>query len=171
MEERVELTSARIDVHERSTYLYMVEIGVPQTVAEVAEYGAAMLRLSERTRMRRALIDSRANAEVDLPDEVRDAMFKWMVEGGAFDQIAYVLGAEMQVARLNMVALSQKVKLRAFATVHEAHRWLAARSRGLSSQSHPRVDAPEEDGADGERPSRMSTTGTDAAAVRKTPKP
>lgn len=132
MGETIELPNARILIEERPGYLYMVEQGTLLTVEELRRYSVAMEQLSERTGLRRALIDSRSASTVDPPREVRDGMWKWLLSGRAFDQIAFVLHDEMHVARVNMTALSQRAGVKAFAAVHEAHRWLTGRQRSPS---------------------------------------
>ena len=132
MGETVSLGGARIEVEERPGYLYMVEHGTLRSVDEVQKYAAAMELLAERTGIRRALIDSRSSDPIEPPREVREAMWKWLLSARAFDQIAFLLKDEMHVARVNMTALSQRASVKAFALVHEAHRWLSGRQRTLS---------------------------------------
>lgn len=133
MGETVELPSGRVEVEERpGGYLYMVEQGTLRSLAEVDQYIVAMEQLSARTGIRKALIDSRAAVPVSRDGGIRESLWKWLVSGRAFDQIAFVLDSEMQVTSVNMVALSERAGIRAFAAVHEAHRWLTGRSRTLS---------------------------------------
>lgn len=132
MSETVSLANARIEVEERPGYLYMVEHGTLRSVDEVQRYATAMEDLADRTGLRRALIDSRLSEPVEPPKDVRDAMWRWLLSARAFDQIAFLLKDEMHVARVNMTALSQRASVKAFAQVHEAHRWLSGRQRTLS---------------------------------------
>src|SRR5690606_1518837 len=85
-----------------------------------------------RTGVRRALIDSRSADAREPEPEVREAMWRWLLSARAFDQIAFVLGNEMAVVRVNMLARSQRAGICAFGAVHEAHRWLTGRQRTLS---------------------------------------
>jgi hypothetical protein len=142
MGERIELPNARIEVEERPGYLYLVETGTLKSVAEVEQYSGAMELLAERTGLRRALIDSRAQDEAEPPKLLREAMWKFLLSGRAFEQIAFVLANEMQVARVNMIALSQKAQIRAFPAMHEAHRWLSGRQRTLSQSIQFPVPTP-----------------------------
>ncbi|UJR86072.1 hypothetical protein [Sandaracinus amylolyticus] len=132
MGDTVELPSGRLEVEQRPGYLFIVEHGTLRNVDEVGQYAAALELLVDRTRVRRALIDSRAADAVELPPDVRDALWRWLLTARAFDQIAFVLASEMAVVRVNMVARSHRAGICAFGAVHEAHRWLSGRQRTLS---------------------------------------
>lgn len=132
MGETVALPNGRIEVERRPGYLFLVEHGTLLSTEEVDQYGVAMELLSARTGVRRALIDSRGIDEREPEPEVREAMWRWLLSARAFDQVAFVLGNEMAVVRVNMLARSQRAGICAFGAVHEAHRWLTGRQRTLS---------------------------------------
>ena len=83
-----------------------------------------MESLGERTATRRLLCDARAERG-EPPTSVREAMWGWLRSQRAFELIAFVVSEEITVARVNMKALSERLGIRAFLGVHEAHRWLA----------------------------------------------
>ncbi|AKF10525.1 hypothetical protein [Sandaracinus amylolyticus] len=132
MGDTVELPSGRLEVETRPGYLFIVEHGTLRNVDEVDQYAAALELLVGRTGVRRALIDSRAADAIELPPDVRDALWRWLLTARVFEQIAFVLGSEMAVVRVNMVARSHRAGICAFGAVHEAHRWLSGRQRTLS---------------------------------------
>jgi hypothetical protein len=142
----IELAHARLDVEERPGYLFVVEQGSLRSVEEVAEYAAALEMFSARTTLRRAMIDGRGNDVVEPAADVSDALWRWLVSGRAFDQVAFVLGTEMQVVRVNMLARSQRAGVCAFGAVHEAHRWLTGRQRALSQSFTSPLSAPRPEG-------------------------
>lgn len=132
MGETIQLAHGSVQVEERPGYLLLVEQGTLRSVAEVEHYAGALEHLSQRTGLRRVLIDSRGTEPVGRDDGVRDALWKWMLSGRAFDQMAFVLSSELQVTSVNMVALSERAAIRGFSAVHEAHRWLTGRQRTMS---------------------------------------
>lgn len=132
MGETIELPHGRVEIDVRPGYLHVVEQGTLTSVAEVEKYTNVIERAVLRTGLRRVLIDSRGTEPVGRDDGVREALWKWLLTGRAFEQMAFVLSSELQVTSVNMVALSERAPIRAFATVHEAHRWLAGRARTLS---------------------------------------
>lgn len=132
MGETIELPHGRVEIDERPGYLYVVEQGTLLSVSEVEKYTNVIERAVLRTGLRRVLIDSRGTEPVGRDDGVREALWKWLLSGRAFEQMAFVLSSELQATSVNMVALSERAPIRAFATVHEAHRWLAGRARTLS---------------------------------------
>nr|MDQ3033286.1 STAS/SEC14 domain-containing protein [Myxococcota bacterium] len=131
MSETVELRHGRITFEERPGYLFIVEEGTLRSVAEVEKYAAAIQAVVERTGLMRVLIDSRGTEPVGRDDGVRDALWKWLVSG-RFEQMAFVLSTELQVTSVNMIALSERARIRGFVAVHEAHRWLTGRQRTMS---------------------------------------
>jgi hypothetical protein len=132
MAETIQLPHGSIQVEERPGYLLLVEQGTLRSVAAVEQYAAALEQLVQRTGLRRVLIDSRGTEPVGRDDGVREALWKWLLSGRAFDQMAFVLSSELQVTSVNMVALSERAAIRGFSAVHEAHRWLTGRQRTLS---------------------------------------
>ena len=132
MGERVDLQAGHLEIEERTGYLVVAEHGTLGSKADVDAYVFAVEAIASRRKMRRVLIDSRALEGEAESRDVRDAMWKWLTGGRTFDQVAYVLPSEIQVARVNMLALSLKANLRAFPGVPEAHRWLTGRQRTAS---------------------------------------
>ncbi len=128
----IELGTARVEVEQRPGYLYMVEHGHLLTRDEVQAYAGAIELVVERTGCAVALIDARGSEGGEPTREARDAMWSWLTSGRALKQIAFVMANEMTVARVNMTALSSGARIRAFGSVHEAHRWLSGRQRTAS---------------------------------------
>lgn len=138
MLQTVELPHARIRIEHRPSYLYMVEQGTLVTLEELREYTDAMQSLVERSGLRRALIDGRASTPIEAKP-VREAFWRWLTTGRTFEQVAFVLDDEMQVARVNMTALSHRAAIKAFVLMGEAHRWLTGRGRTGASQAFAAV--------------------------------
>ena len=96
--------------------------GAPDSLAQLGRFQDELSRAREETSARRALFDNRETTMP--PDEIRDAMLAWVCEAGRFDAIAVVLQSEMLAVRLNMDAIAQRVRMRAFDSVPAARKWL-----------------------------------------------
>lgn len=123
-------TSSRvIDV---SAHQYRVEVtpdtlliwqsGAPASTADLRAFQAEIDRVRTESGAKRALFDNRQTAAPT--DEIRDAMLAWVCEPGRFDAVAVVLQSEMLAVRLNMDAIAQRVRMRAFESVAAAQKWL-----------------------------------------------
>jgi hypothetical protein len=131
----IELTHASIEVEERNGYLFIVEKGWVRSIEEVHAYTRAMEDVIAKTGIDRAMIDARDDGEP--PPEVRKAMWDWLGSDRGFAAVAFVIGSEMGVARVNMTALSRKMAARAFDNVQQATRWLTRSARPGSTIGVP----------------------------------
>jgi hypothetical protein len=145
--EVISLPQAQIEVEERDGYLFVVESGQLRNRVELRQYIEAMEAVVRRTGIRHAVIDARGEVG-DPPPEVRDAMWRWLLDPDrGFTIIAFVLPTEMAVARVNMTALSRGAQVRAFDSVFAAQRWLqrgprfSTRSMSRSPSSRPPAPA------------------------------
>jgi hypothetical protein len=125
-----------VEVEPRRGYLHLVLRGDVETPDAALHLGALAVRVMERHETPRLLVDARAVPE--LPKEACDAGWAWLAEG-ACRQLAWVIpagaDAEMNVTRINMMAVSSSLPIRAFSAIIDAHRWLDAKQpdRRLSS--------------------------------------
>lgn len=128
------LRNSRIDVHARDGYLHIVAMGTLTSLDEVAEWGVLMERIMVERHCRRVMLDARGE-QGDPSPVVRAAVWEWFRSERSFDMVAYVVNDDesMKAARVNMTALSLGMNLRAFVSVVEAHRFLAAPQRKASS--------------------------------------
>jgi hypothetical protein len=154
--EVISLPMGRIEVEERSGYLFVVESGQLRNRVELRQYIDAMEAIIRRTGTDHAVIDARGEVG-DPPVEVRDAMWSWLLDPDrGFSIIAFVLPTEMAVARVNMTALSRRAQVRAFDSVFAAQRWLSRGPRfstqAISRQPSSRPPPSEPDRAEGRRP-------------------
>jgi hypothetical protein len=119
MGEQIALTSTLLDVVERPFYLHVVQTGAPCNQSEIEQYRAALARISYGAR--RALFDMRVARLEEV--EVSELVWRTLLVS-AFDALGIVPSTTMDVARLNMDALSQRSSARAFELMTDAHRWL-----------------------------------------------
>jgi hypothetical protein len=125
LREVIELPHARVVVEQQPGLLFIVETGQIKTLAELGRYIAAIDSIVKRTATDRAVIDARGEVG-DPPLAVREAMWSWILDPHrGFSILAFVLPTEMAIARVNMTALSQGAKVRAFDSVIAAQRWIA----------------------------------------------
>jgi hypothetical protein len=129
----IELSNGGATLDQRGEYLLVVERGTIVSPHEVYRYVTELELASQRMKLRRMLVDARGESG-DESTETRAAMWRWIRTQRFFDQVAYVLRDEMTIARVNMTALSEKIGVRAFPSVSEAHRWLV-RSAGRQSST------------------------------------
>jgi hypothetical protein len=110
----------RLDVF--ADTLLVWQSGAPTSMAELLAFQCEIERIRVEGDIHRALFDNR---QTTAPvDEIRDAMLAWVCEAGRFDALAVVLQSEMLVVRLNMDALAQRVRMRAFDSIAAAQKWL-----------------------------------------------
>lgn len=132
MSSNIELTNGKATLEQRGEYLLVIEQGTLVSPHEVYRYVTELELASQRMKLRRMLVDARSENGEETR-ETRDAMWRWIRAQRFFDQIAYALRDEMTIARVNMTALSERLGVRAFPSVPEAHRWLARASSRHSS--------------------------------------
>ena len=110
--------------------LLVWQSGAPASMLELREFQQEIDRVRVESDVHRALFDNR---QTTAPiDEIRDAMLAWVCEPGRFDALAVVLQSEMLVVRLNMDALAQRVRMRAFDSIAAAQKWLVEQKLRVS---------------------------------------
>lgn len=110
--------------------LLVWQSGAPASMLELQEFQQEIDRVRVESDIHRALFDNR---QTTTPiDEIRDAMLAWVCEPGRFDALAVVLQSEMLVVRLNMDALAQRVRMRAFDSIAAAQMWLVEQKQRVS---------------------------------------
>jgi hypothetical protein len=137
----IELTNGKATLEQRGEYLLVIEQGTLVSPHEVYRYVTELELASQRMKLRRMLVDARSESGQETA-ETRTAMWRWIRSQRYFDQVAYALRDEMTIARVNMTALSEKLGVRAFASVPEAHRWLARSAGRHSSTALPAARGP-----------------------------
>ena len=142
LREVIQLPHARVEVEQQEGLLFIVETGQIKSLPEVARYIAAMDDIVRRTGTDRAVIDARGEIG-DPPAAVREVMWSWILDPGrGFSILAFVLPTEMAIARVNMTALSQGAKVRAFDSVFAAQRWIARGPRFSTAAFRPPSSRP-----------------------------
>lgn len=130
----VELTTGTFTMEGRQGYLLVVHPGALATEEEVYVYSLAIEREAARHKVRRLLIDSRAEPSEER-HEVRTALWRWLSMTRALDGIAIVARDTLAATRINMTALSQRLSIRAYDEPTTAVRWLTRGSGGKSTGS------------------------------------
>lgn len=134
----IELLNGSATMTPRADYLLVVEHGTLATSGEATRYTSELEQAAERFLMKRLLVDARSETtEVDAKGDARSAMWRWIRTQRVFEMIGFILVDEMTIARVNMTALSERLPVRAFASVSDGHRWLAKVRR--SSTGMPAV--------------------------------
>ncbi len=118
----------------RQGYLLVVHAGSLASEEEVYVYSLAIEREAARHKVRRVLIDARAEASEEK-HEVRTALWRWLSMTRALDGIAIVARDTLAATRINMTALSQRLSIRAYDEPTTAVRWLTRAGAGKSTGS------------------------------------
>ncbi len=141
MSSTIELTNGSATLEQRGEYLLVIEQGTLISPHEVYRYVTELELASQRMKVRRLLVDARSESAQES-EETRGAMWRWIRSQRYFDLVAYTLRDEMTIARVNMTALSERLSVRAFGSISEAHRWLARAAGRQSSIALPAVRGP-----------------------------
>lgn len=128
----LELTAGTFSIEPRQGYLHVIHPGGLATEDEVYVYSLAIEREAARHRVRRLLIDARAERP-DERTEVRTALWRWLGTTRVLDGIAIVARDTLAATRINMTALSQRLSIRAYDDPTSAVRWLTRSSRSTGS--------------------------------------
>lgn len=128
----LELSSGKFAIEPRQGYLHVIHAGSLATEDEVHVYSLAIEREAARSRVRRVLVDARAEMAEERVD-VRTALWRWLGMTRALDGIAIVARDTLTATRINMTALSQRLSIRAFDDPTGAVRWLTRVSRSTGS--------------------------------------
>ncbi len=165
--EVIQLPHAAVRVEERPGYLFLVESGQLADLAELGTYMERLQAIIERTGIDRAIIDARGE-QGDPPPEVRNAMWEWLLAPDrGFTMVAFILGSEMAVARVNMTSLSRRGPVRAFENLKDAQRWLMRGLRTTTAMSLEAFSDPSSSRIPSPPPPRPSAT----APTEPPPKP
>jgi hypothetical protein len=111
----------------REGLLEIVQSGAPADLPSARAFLDAVDRACDDAGITRLLFDNRATTSP--PEDVRAAIIEWVrarTRGGSGAcVIAVVLESEMLAVRLNMEAVANKSRHRAFGSIDEARAWLA----------------------------------------------
>lgn len=129
----LEIASGTVVLDARSAYLHVVQPGPLATEEEVLRYVVSIEREANLHGLRRALIDARNEAIGAEPPEVRLSLWRWLQSTTAFEAVALIMPDALAETRVNMLAVSQRMLLRAFIDSAVALRWLTRASRSSSS--------------------------------------
>lgn len=128
-----EIASGTVVIDPRSAYLHVVQPGPLATEDEVVRYVISIEREANVHGLRRALIDARNEVHGSEPPEVRLALWRWLQSTSVFEAVALIMPDPLAETRVNMLAVSQRMLLRAFVDPAVALRWLTRASRSSSS--------------------------------------
>lgn len=140
----LDIATGTVHLDARAGYLHVVHPGPLSSEDEVLRYAIAIERDAQVHQLRRALIDARLEARGNEPPEVRLSLWRWLQNTTAFEAVALVVPDQLAETRVNMLAVSQRLLLRAFVDPAIALRWLtrATRSsatfRALDAEGRPR---------------------------------
>lgn len=129
----IDIASGTVVIDPRSGYLHVVHPGPLATEDEVLRYVIAVERDASSQGLRRCLIDARLEARGVEPPDVRLALWRWLQSTAVFDAVALVMPDALAETRVNMLAVSQRMLLRAFVDSAVALRWLTRASRSTAS--------------------------------------
>jgi hypothetical protein len=127
-----DIATGKVHIDARTGYLHIVQPGPLASEDEVLRYAIAIERESQVQQLRRALIDARAEERGVEPPEVRMALWRWLQNTTCLDAVALVMPDQLAETRVNMLAVSQRLLLRAFVDPAIALRWL---TRATKSQT------------------------------------
>lgn len=96
-------------------------------------YAVALEREANHHGLRRALVDARHEVNGVEPPGVRLALWRWLQGTEAFEAVALIMPDALAETRVNMLAVSQRLLLRAFVDPAIALRWLTRAARSTSS--------------------------------------
>ena len=135
---RVQLESGSIEIQRMTSYLLVVEHGCLIGPACARAYRHAVEQARDEHAVRLMVIDARVDVS-ESDSDAQAALWQWLADD-AFDRVAIVADDEMRATELNMEALSQGMRVRAFTSLSDAGKWvqLADSPRG---QVHP-ISAP-----------------------------
>lgn len=107
-----------------------------RVVADLADADAVAAALdAARGPGRKLLLDYRGVS--GHAEEVRDAMWQWAKDGDLI--LAMVVDAELARVRINMLALSHRLRVRAFLDERDAMVWLAGPSTRTPTRETPQM--------------------------------
>lgn len=129
----LEIAAGTVQIEPRAGYLHVVHPGPLTSEDEVLRYAIALEREAATHRLNRALIDARQEMRGGEPPEVRLSLWRWLQSTSAFEAVALVMPDQLGETRVNMLAVSQRLLLRAFVDSAVALRWLSRASRSTSS--------------------------------------
>lgn len=135
----LDIATGTVHVEARAGYLHVVHPGPLSTEDEVLRYAIAVEREAQLHHLKRALIDARLEARGTEPPEVRLSLWRWLQNTTAFEAVALIVPDPLAETRVNMLAVSQRLLLRAFVDPAIALRWLTRASR--SSATFRALDA------------------------------
>jgi hypothetical protein len=139
----------------RAAYVSLANDRSLRSKEDVDAFAADLEAFVARGKLTRVLMDVR---DVPLAQgaEAHAAVWAWL-KRGAFDAVALVVEGQEVAMRELMTAIAHGARVRSFASLSEAHLWLAGRARGGSSARLQRVHAdparrkPSGTGGDGDR--------------------
>jgi hypothetical protein len=106
---------------------------------ETRQFVAELEAAGRRSAVRRLVIDSRTELASSPSDARWSAggwvMWSWIRSQKSFDMVAFVLPDEMVITRVNMTALSERLSVRAFASLPDAKRWISTSPRLRTSST------------------------------------
>ncbi len=129
----LDIATGTVVVDARSTYLHVVHPGALSSEDEVMRYAVVLEREANQHGLRRALIDARHEVNGTEPPAVRLALWRWLQGTEAFEAVALIMPDALAETRVNMLAVSQRLLLRAFVDPAIALRWLTRAARSTSS--------------------------------------
>lgn len=158
--ESLELSSARVVVEGRPSYLLVTERGLLTSADDVQRYAAFVESIATRRARTVLLIDARLGEPDRREAAVRDAFWDWLASRAVIFRVAWVLPTAAEVTGANRDAVSRGAPVRAFSTAQEAHRWLVPGAVATAPTVHA-SPAP--------RDGRASITGAAAERLAQTP--
>lgn len=129
----IDIAAGTVVIDARSTYLHVVHPGALSSEDEVTRYAVAVEREANHHGLRRALVDARQEINGAEPPAVRLALWRWLQGTEAFEAVALIMPDALAETRVNMLAVSQRLLLRAFVDPAIALRWLTRAARSTSS--------------------------------------
>jgi hypothetical protein len=112
----------RFELETRGRYVFVRCVGQMTSVAQAEEMQRAIERAVGDLAKGRVVFDNR---ETGPPcDEARTAMWTWCRTASQLERVALILENEMATVRANMTAVSEGVRVRAFASLEDATVWL-----------------------------------------------
>lgn len=136
MVETLTFSNSTVEIQPRRGYLYVVETGSLTDDPDIDEYCRHLDKALRTSKQQHILIDAR-QTEGDPSFTQREGMWTWLAErNDRLRKIAFVMLSELGMAQVNMRAVAEGLRVRAFADVGRAQRFLI---RSMSSQRTPAV--------------------------------
>lgn len=129
----IDIATGTVVIDARTNYLHVVHPGTLSSEGEVMRYAVALEREANHHGLRRALVDARHEINGGEPPAVRLALWRWLQATEAFEAVALIMPDALAETRVNMLAVSQRMLLRAFVDPAIALRWLTRAARSTSS--------------------------------------